>query len=226
MPGQGIYYFEDEHRNQSNRITVTTADQAVLVKRAKAGGKVAEIAPDRVELTLPLEASREIEIHHSLEAPATDPEVLVRLLLPGAAGEQDLGAAVIEYLRSLDLLGQLLESPDQDPYPLIEELSDGFLPIDPRAWDFQLEGAESLDEPLTVVVEPDRTQEVVVHISAPPETSRVSFAVSAMKASGSAERVLGPIIELASIGETTISVQDGPIESEGELAYEAVSSAR
>lgn len=213
MPGQGTYYFEDGQGNRSGRITVTTANAAITTKGVKAGGHLVTIGPDGFSVSLPVDAGRQVEISHTLSAPAEDPDVLVGLLLPGEEGEHDLQRQVLDYLISLDLpdLPDSLRGPGA--YGVLDDLSAGFLPRERPPWDFSLGGNESWAE-REFAVEPGEPQEVVVSVAAPPANSRVSYALSVSEAAEPTSRVLSSVIEIESLESGEVRISDGTAETD------------
>ncbi len=215
--GQGTYYFTDEHGHRSGRVVVTNADVATKVKWIKFGGNLFEVRPDGgFAVSLPVDAGSRIEVAHEIGAPATDPEVRVRMLLPGSEGEHSLQARFLDLLGGIEIPAEYREVLTSSDAPaFLEEMSARFLPREPVGWGISMDGGELVRE---LTVEPGNPQEVVVAVEVPSAPSRTSFALAIVEQREGGIEVLSSVIELESSGTGQVYISDGP--DDGERSYD------
>lgn len=151
--------------------------------------------------------------------------MVATLLLPWLPGENDLRGEVLEWLdsRDLDLLGlasaEGLRIPElagagpgapsrEDELYALTEMTDGFLPTDPKGWEIAILGGENGERRLNVG--PENPQAIEVHVVAPPGPGRASYALKVSDDSSGA--LVGTIVELEAT-ETELRISESSMEA-------------
>jgi len=129
---QAHLHFEDIDGNGSGGIGVTTIGALSEVKALP--GLAAGAAVPGHSGHVKFDPRSWIQIEHQVCAPV-DPDVMIRLLVAGADGPNNLTPRIVEYLRRLDW------TPEQgDAHAVLELASDGFLPSEAPAAQISMVG--------------------------------------------------------------------------------------